>query len=67
MLKVDMMAAPISVDDIDGTSCNEGRAEQQAACNKTRRKKRKSSNKGEFIDRRKFQYFRVYRVLLSIH
>ncbi|XP_019883431.1 phosphoinositide 3-kinase adapter protein 1 isoform X3 [Camponotus floridanus] len=45
LLEVDMVsAAPISVDDIDSASCNEGK---QPHCNRVRRKKHKSSfNKG---------------------
>lgn len=43
-LEMDAAAAPVSVDDTDGSPCNEG----PVACARTRRRKHKSSsNKGE--------------------
>ncbi|XP_029666483.1 phosphoinositide 3-kinase adapter protein 1 [Formica exsecta] len=44
LLEADTVTAPVSVDDIDGAPCNEGK---QSYCNRTRRRRHKSSfNKG---------------------
>lgn len=44
LLEADTVAAPVSLDDIDGVHCNESR---QPSCNRTKRRRHKnSSNKG---------------------
>lgn len=45
LLEADTVTAPVSVDDIDGAPCNEGK---QSYCDRTRRRRHKNSfNKGK--------------------
>ncbi|KAG5332224.1 BCAP protein, partial [Acromyrmex heyeri] len=43
LLEADTAAAPVSLDDIDGIHCNK---DKQLSCNRTKRRKHKSFNKG---------------------
>ncbi|XP_018337278.1 PREDICTED: phosphoinositide 3-kinase adapter protein 1 isoform X1 [Trachymyrmex septentrionalis] len=43
LLEADTAAAPVSLDDIDGTHCNK---DKQPSCNRTKRRRHKSTNKG---------------------